>query len=235
MKTIIETLKRKWAEYLLEILVITVGILGAYTLNSWNENRKEKLFETNILEQVRIGLQKDVRDLAYNSLHHQKSVAAQRKILTWLKSNDPYSDSLCVDFAATNVFTAFVSNDEAFETLKSSGLGVISNDSLKNVLVNLYENTYDYHDSMEEAYNDWLLFKLKNIDPSFFEGYFADSGNTEFIGCQVPIDVQQLKNSTEYAFHTSNLVEFNAIFIRLMNRAKSEAEELIALINKELE
>lgn len=234
MKRILTTLSQKWPEYLLEILVITIGILGAFGLSSWNEGRKDKIFETNILEQVRTGLKKDIIDLNYNIKQHQQSVKSQQKILRWLVSDDPFVDSLCVDFAATNNFTAFISNDEAFETLKSNGIAILRNDSLKNVLVHLYENTYDYHDEMETYYNDWMMMKLKTIDPSFFEGYFVDSANPEYEGCQIPVEVKKLKNSTEYRFHMQNLMEFNKIFIQLMQRCKSEAEALINMINTEL-
>jgi len=59
MKKILETLKQKWAEYLLEMIVITAGILGAYSLNNWNETRITHNRTQNILRQIKADLAMD--------------------------------------------------------------------------------------------------------------------------------------------------------------------------------
>ena len=49
MKKILNRLSTNWDKYLLEILVIMIGILSAFGLNNWNENRKDSSHERKIL------------------------------------------------------------------------------------------------------------------------------------------------------------------------------------------
>ena len=58
MKKIIEHLKLEWWKYELETLVVIVGILGAFTLNNWNESRKDKIIEQGIYKNLQTSLRK---------------------------------------------------------------------------------------------------------------------------------------------------------------------------------
>lgn len=98
MKRILTTLAQKWPEYLLEMIVITAGILGAFALNNWNENRKELDAEKNLLSNI-------VEDLRTDSLSIQNSLAqfgSQKKALDRLlidiQDPDSIYDHLEADF-----------------------------------------------------------------------------------------------------------------------------------------
>ena len=53
MKKILKHLGTDWYKYLLELIVITAGVLGAFALNSWNEENKSLQQSRDILIDVK--------------------------------------------------------------------------------------------------------------------------------------------------------------------------------------
>jgi len=75
MRKIISHLKDNWIRHGFETLVVTVGILGAFTLNNWNENSKRNNQEIEILENL-LGelneLKKETEAFIENEEYHLK-------------------------------------------------------------------------------------------------------------------------------------------------------------------
>jgi|GEM_PF-2583843 len=80
MKKLIDHLKAEWYKYLLEILVLIIGIYGAFALENWNEDRKENI-ATRILA---ISLIEDL----------QKDVSFLERTLTWSHNKLKSCDSI---------------------------------------------------------------------------------------------------------------------------------------------
>ena len=143
MKKIVETIKHKWAEYLLEIIVIMVGILGAFGLNNWNEGRKDRVTEKEILHNVVDNLEANLQMLdsyiALNELCDRSSAV----ILSALENKITYSDTLDQHFGwGLTVDPGTRLSFVGYEAMKNAGLEMVSNKSLKKEIINLFEETY---------------------------------------------------------------------------------------------
>jgi hypothetical protein len=147
MKTILSVLRRKWAEYILEILVIILGILGAFALDNWNEQRKDRVLGQEHISKIYGDLKSDVDKLniAVDLLKMQEE--SSMYILKVLESQRKYlEDSL--EFARNEIIVnrlVDVDRDKnTWDELNGAGrLNILSDDSLTILLLNFYSE-YDY-------------------------------------------------------------------------------------------
>lgn len=168
MKKILETLKNKWAEYLLEILVITIGILGAFMLNSWNEGRKEKIAEKTIylnlissLESDLINLNKSLSAVEKGSdaidviLNHsyQEFITEHSTIEIQQLINDLVAISITF-FPNYGLYNQITSNDQ---------IQLIRSEETRLKLIELYDGSYRRYEHVDQTVEQKWMYGLQRV------------------------------------------------------------------------
>lgn len=133
MKRIVQTLKQKWPEYLLEVIVIVLGVLGAFSLNNWNESRKDRKREVAILQQLKTEFRSNLNQLDERIEIRMKMLDSSVDLLEFIdQPSERNKDSVNARIAWTIPYTTF---DPIVNDLASSGsLRIIRSDTLKQLL-----------------------------------------------------------------------------------------------------
>lgn len=157
----------KWSKYAFEFLSIFIAVISAFALNSWNDNRRDAQAATKILTEISNGLDKDLKDIEVNIYGHKQGINACKYWRNILSDKDVDTDSLMqYYFGLTRDFFS-MQNNSGYETLKSRGLELIKDDSLRFDIISLYEYDYGALKTMEENY----------FEMQFQENYFQDFNN----------------------------------------------------------
>ncbi len=103
-----------------EIILVVIGILIALQINNWNENRKDDIFENEILTQLRANLIKDKLALENNITNAQSAGASIDKILAE-DISQKVNDSIKYWLGDVVRFDRYRALTNAYEVLKSQG------------------------------------------------------------------------------------------------------------------
>ena len=72
----------KYSRYAIgEIVLVVIGILIALQINNWNEDRKDKKLELQLLKSFERSLDKDLSDMDANVRTHKKEILDEIKRL----------------------------------------------------------------------------------------------------------------------------------------------------------
>lgn len=147
-----------------EIFLVVIGILLALQINNWNEDRKSRNFEVEMLQQIRVNLLQDRIALSQIAENGNRALRAADSILSVTKEHD----SLPFWLGRFMHFNRFQPLTNGYEVLKSKGLDQIHNKELRFKLGTYYDDRIKFigqaiKDIEWEFVNAWLPILKRNV------------------------------------------------------------------------
>tara|TARA_R110001592_G_scaffold26361_6_gene98842 strand:- start:2604 stop:3350 length:747 start_codon:yes stop_codon:yes gene_type:complete len=219
-----------------EIVLVVIGILIALQINNWNDSRKDRIFEVKMLTEIQKGLDSDISYFKRISQRLFKLDSASKKMIRLVHEKATFKDTLYKNGFNRwyNLRTGinYQYNPGPYEALKASGLDKLTNDSLRNSLINFYDFMVPRHKALV-AYSDREydqdISKLK----SFLSDPFTELENGEVkIYSKFPEDLflqidflELLRNINTRARISRNYIDRHIPSMEnLFNQIKTEIE-----------
>ena len=183
-------MKRNWKKYTFEFFSIFIAVISAFALNNWNDNRRDALSENKILTEISNGLEKDLQDIMDNTGGHEAGIAACNFFRNLFNGTSTKTDSIAFHYFHLTRDYITIQNIAGYETLKSKGLELIRNDSLRLRIISLYEYDYNTLRKFEEEYAEmqFHVSYFKEINSALTPHFQLDSNGT-IIGLNFPLNI----------------------------------------------
>ena len=209
-----------------EIALVVIGILIALQINNWNELKKEANFERKVLNELEVSIHREAELLEWGIERNKEAISSCNIILRHFEEEIPYHDSLDHHFSsALQWFYPSIDNN-AYEGLKSYGLHLIKNDSIRDRLGYTYEWGYVERLSLRQE-----EYFFNTISPLLTDLFYSN----EFRGEMKPIDYDQLKKSVKYSHILRTLISNRKWQTMIFRGALGRRHNLSALIKRELD
>lgn len=134
---------RKYLLYAIgEIALVVIGILMALQINNWNEQRKDKEKEKEVLQEIRNNIELNSQRFL-QEIGEEESVVHSIDVIQYnFIHQKVYHDSLEFHFMNAGYWPALVIKSSGYQALKSQGIELIRSKELRQSIVDLYEGAY---------------------------------------------------------------------------------------------
>jgi hypothetical protein len=133
-----ETLRDILKKYVLEVVIIFIGISMSFLFDEWRENRKDEETAIKNLIFLKSNLVQDTMVLTGMMEIGKASVHSINKLI-YFKQDSEISDSLNTHIDKAASYLDFKSNQMAYEEIKQTGhTSLIKNDTLKRAFLSYY-------------------------------------------------------------------------------------------------
>lgn len=234
MKMVLQRLRgTDWRYSITEVFLIFVGISLALLFDNWNEDRKQRALEAELLEALR----SDLTEINFWLPKHRTETAlhSQKKFLEALESDGPPPGTHEVYEAFFNQPSLIVSFS-AYESLKNVGIDVVSDRGLRSLIIRLYEGELPMLDESEKRLKQWLLLRAwpyyaENFSPAENERLVWNEyipGQVPSYENIVPIDWERMRQDGELKLLMINLYERRTWLLWNYTTLESEIDTLLS-------
>jgi len=213
-----------------EIVLVVFGILIALSINNWNEHRKSRLQEVNILTKLNTDLKANVIEIKGLKDMTEKRIKASQTILNYFEENKAIDDSLKHSFELINNDDLFNNANTTYKYIENQGVNILRNDSILSKITSMYERHFKNIENRENKNWKILTDDLRPLMDVHLEvSEPQDKDFNEEYALNKPIDMEALSENMQF----KNVIVRNMNFMLLRLRwQKDTLEELEDLINE---
>jgi hypothetical protein len=212
--------KSRWSRYILELLVVFIGVTAGFLMNSWREDSLEKELEHNYLNSFYTEIQQDRENLDSLQIRIQQKID---ELTNFIKATEvagiPLSEDQAKQIVSKILYIEWFppSNDTYEDIINSGNLNIISNYQTKESLSSYYSFLEElanvegyYSDHMNNnvfpyLYKNYHLYRMEFTSPSGYQ-------NVEFTNLYLGVIAFLQENLNMYA----TALEKNLVLLSLL-------------------
>jgi len=213
--------------YFIEIIIIIIGILIAFYLTKYGEQLNRNQNEKDVINQIYFELQDNLKDLEQDFVVHKTGLFSNVRVIKFFDNRETLTDSLIMDFYWMTRDEYIFANTSGYENLKSFGINLIKDDSLRNLITLVYNHDFprlSKGNTLNPDINDYLTpffknnFSVNRDNSKIYTLTFNDSlqitypreialGVKQTIG-YIPLDKKELLKNEEFRFLIAKSLEY---------------------------
>jgi hypothetical protein len=176
----------KWRNFLIyaagEIVLIFLGVSLAVWFNDRSDLHKMRQMEISILTEMKEELQQDKKDMTINRDAHQVAFRSGNKLRNFYIGEEGIpNDSILLFMGTVYRNVTSLSNTASYDFLKANGMSVISDDSLRIAISQLYDMEYENLRKIEETHQPTQFYdNYREKIWEHFKPYLKYEGGIQF-------------------------------------------------------
>jgi hypothetical protein len=174
-----------------EIVLVVIGILIALQINTWNQDNQRAKLEKRILIEIDNNLNEDLIDVQDETGSFETILRVDSVLIGHFRARRPFNDSIAAYLHIVAISPHFSPGQNGYKLLESKGIDLVSNDSLRMLISNLYERNYPYYLTYAAERFDMLQFQ---IHPFWADHFYIEKYEKWPYSKRVAMDYDRLLN-----------------------------------------